>query len=774
MEKEIIQNLKVAIKSSRISALQSAIQSGQSGDLLEALESGLLLETDEECHSLFGHAIKAVKKRLPGSIEEETEFSFTKFGEMDEPEKIQRLAGITDSLAKENVQWAISCLKSEESAVVKTILIRKFSGFWGADQSSLLLAQLSEPSLSLKIAALEVMVSKLPGSLKQILPDLLQSPDPGLRFLAIRALAEIDSGEALNFIDYFLFNASPEEKPGVIQLCFYLRFSDIKPILLKFIAMETELEIVKRAALIFLINPDPETPYRLFEIIDSSQPEKKEILKKIILGVCKAIEETGLIEDHLVFMQELQVWIKKRQAEKFLRGILLNCEETETAKDLLEENSVKTRLLLPEVQEAIKKAEKWQLSEIQRNFLKLLSAVGPNEEIPADKLSLTGFSDFKDLEKIAFLRSFPESRREELLAFLPNWFKDHQTKPEILTQLIRISGRLKILEVQKSVERFLGTESHAGVLTAAIEYFRGIDPDKIFHLLGKFLQSKSIRVRALALEILQQFDPVQALATMQNLLISPHQSSQKLALSIIPYFEFGVVREHLFEFLLKCRDVKAFRDGLCFFEANPEVRNLVLLLRLEKEVTGEFQILVKNVLESNREILTEMDLLTETHLKCLKEEFTDSRKIMEEPEPKPYSFRKLKPHLPNSKRGPVVEPPFFPSWVRGWPVFGVLLIAGLLIGIMVFPGNSTQEPLKSKIIEFKAELISIEGIIERVDFEKNQIVIQTIDQGRFLVYSGRVPRNLVAEERIRAKVIPVRVNSDDLIIAELKTIEFHR
>ncbi|NLI75042.1 MAG: hypothetical protein GX442_01215 [Candidatus Riflebacteria bacterium] len=198
---------------------------------------------------------------------------------------------------------------------VQAAVLRTFRPHWPADHLDELAPLLGAGSLTVRGAALQVLIERAPRQLAQFLPRLLSAEDPRLRALAVQGLALLDLDCAIEHTEAMLLSAQPASRGFAIRNCLFLPFERVKPLLLKSLAVETFPELVEKAGVILRSNPDQETPYRLWEVIERAPPKLQDSLKAVLQGVCQSLRESGVLgTNYQSFQDRLQDWVHRRVA----------------------------------------------------------------------------------------------------------------------------------------------------------------------------------------------------------------------------------------------------------------------------------------------------------------------------------------------------------------------------------------------------------------------------------------------------------------------------
>ncbi|MFZ2959287.1 MAG: HEAT repeat domain-containing protein [Candidatus Ozemobacteraceae bacterium] len=372
---QALEELGAPVKSFRIMALEWAIHEGNGPALLQALEKRQTEESDEECLSLLSHAIYAVQRRseggkLPAKLIHAFPDTFSAASPHD---KIEILRNLQTAEKRRHAQMVPGLLAGETDPAVATALIRLFLPFWPEPGIEELLEKLDSPFLGVRIAALEGLATRAPVRLSAKLPALLQSSDPRIRAVAIQAQARISPEDALAQTAAMLSSPFPETRACGLQVCCYLPFALIKPQLHGFIAVESNLELVKRAGVLFQSNPDQETPFNLMEMADTAPPAKANLLRGFARGAAQAVAGSGIMGSKGdEFVKLVQARLGKRQGVRYVRE-LVTAAILDEPRFMICPDQAKTSVPpLEFLQEALREAETWDLPPLLLENLRVI------------------------------------------------------------------------------------------------------------------------------------------------------------------------------------------------------------------------------------------------------------------------------------------------------------------------------------------------------------------------------------------------------------------
>lgn len=668
-QQNLVNDLKAPIKSFRIFALEEAIKTGASPEVLQILHELKAEEDDGECQILINYAISAVEERLqtdagatkpaPKKIKEQQEFSQA-WNAADDNGKMQLLSQLPARLPAAIKSIGPSLLVTEKSTVIAARIIRIFCRGWPEDQFNLISEQLTSESLSLRLASLRTIVHMKPELLLEDLPVLLNSEDPQIKALAIRGLTKIDKEEALNHLQALLLSSKLTDRLAGIQNCLFLPFPMVKPVLLKYFAAENHPDLLIRAGWLLEMNPDIQVPFKLYEIAERSPAKKAELVRKILNDAVKLLEKSGILgNDFNKYTRQLQTWVNKRNALRFVQKIAQKLELEEIPQEL--DQLIRNRLKQTQIRDAMTEALTWPVSETVKGRIKAYlksckdSEVLPEKPLPAKETKPAPTADniVSEPESVKSsaaaeskktqtpvssekteLQSEPRVKMptlvgqsvQQIISILANLDREDARTglDDILKVVSNRSGsielraaalncltRLKLAGAEDEAEKLVSSNDIA-LASSALEYLGEIDPERVFPYLGKCLKVPDVHIKSVALGILKNFDFNQAVSSLNAMLSSTDPEQQRMALKCMEQFDFALIREQLTEFLEKCSNESLVEAGLCYFAANPASENVYSLYKIEQAHSGKIaeyaQTLRENCSQALKEAVVEVSL----------------------------------------------------------------------------------------------------------------------------------------------------------------------
>jgi hypothetical protein len=596
-QQNIIDNLRIPIKSFRIFALEEVIKSGGNSEILSVLEEIQATEDDLECSMLISHAINAVKSKLGASHKTEpvvigdTHDFMANWKDADENLRMHIISNLPARLPKD-IRTLGPELVEGSSPIVIARVIRTFGRNWPEDKFNIITNYLNSESLVLKLASLRTMVHLKPELLLDELPDLLASSDPEIKALAIRALVKIDKEEALNHLQALLLSPTKTERLAGIQNCLFLPFETVKPLLLKYFAAETNPELLTKAGWIIEMNPDVEVPFTLFEISERSPAKKADLVRKVLNEAVRLLNQSGILGDKFAaYTRKLQIWVSKRNALRFVRQVVTKLDSETIAPE--REQKITVTIKQPIVNEAFKEALNWPLSELVKSRLaKYLgvsyhdSAQTIQEEQKKESEPVVPEKTKQSLSQFEMLESLTPEKAAEKFDKLLLVITNKNSSSDLKIAVLQCLTRCKLSGAEDVATRMINHRDVA-VATAAVEYLGIVNPDCIFPYLGQCLKVSDVGMKSAALGILKNFDYNQAISSLRAMMYSTDNNQQKMAMECIGQFDFALIRDMLTEFLCLDYNEGLLEAGLCHFAANPSADNVYSLYKIEQAHPGK-------------------------------------------------------------------------------------------------------------------------------------------------------------------------------------------
>jgi HEAT repeat protein len=815
-QQNLINDLKAPIKSFRIFALEEAIKSGASREVLEVLEQLKIEEDDGECQVLINYAIAAVAERLAGKeekpvkkIKEQQEF-LDQWNGADESARMKLLSTLPSRLPAAIRTIGPDLLAQEKSSIVAARIVRTFCRYWPEEKFMLITSLLNSKSLSLRLASLRTIVHMKPELILEDLPGLLRSEDPQIKALAIRALAKIDKEEALKHLQALLLSASLSDRLAGIQNCPFLPFEMVKPVILKYFAVENHPELLIRAGWILEMNPDVQVPFKLYEIAERSPAKKAELVKQILNDAVKLLEKSGILGNQFgLYNKKLQAWVNKRRTLRFVKKVVarLNAETIPAELDEL----IRSNLNQPLVCEAFNEALTWPTSETVKSrisaYIKgaqqaqpveqpVQSAAKQSEPEVADssssgkekKPALKETKDQPPANKKLSLNSIPDSAKikilagltpqqaNELLSEISSLVADKNKSSELRVAALHGLTRLKMKGLEKIAEKLVNA-SDIPLATAALEYMGEIDPEAIFPYIGKCLKVPDVRMKSAALGILKNFDFNQAVSSLNAMLKSTDPGQQKMALECMDQFDFALIRDQLTEFLEKSDNETLVEAGLCQFAANPADENAYSLYKIEKAHSGNISSQARklrekcNVSLQDSQIKVAEKTAESNSESVLNEKYQQEQKRKKQSRPA-YAYRETSVEQAGSFSDNIqavgVTFKEFASARSSYIVLAILIFLGVGFYVFFVPSSGPHTGTTQGNAIVSGQYLR-EGTVTRTS--GTAIEFSSVNGEKFVFHPTRDGYRMPARNsKLRVSLVPYRRNPDGTFLARVRAM----
>ncbi len=759
--RQLIQDLDAPLRSFRLFAIETALHQGSGKELAEALARRKESEKDEECLLLLSHAIAAVLSRTPspgqpsvsmdsgptpGSTAATVDAAPSSFPDLfrgtGTQGRLALLSHIPETRCRELATLVLPLIKEESDPVVLGRLLRVFGPSANPEFIPVLSGLLSHPFLSIRMAALEILVRIAPTQLEKGLPRFLLSEEPRIRLLAIQGLCAIDPEEAVLHFDRLLMGTERRVREFALKNAFFLPSDRIKPVLVKFLSAEKDLELVEQAGILLLINPDPEIPFLLTCSSIDSPREKADLLERLSDKAVDALEASGQLGADRKTFQERLSGARQRVAEaNRLRdqafSTILGGGKAGIPSD-------RDHRAAPETQE--QKA--------------------PAVSEPPSSAEWASLSPDEQARRLALLTEHDLPKARDLLA---GFLYEKSPTPDLTAVFLRTASRLGLAFPSDRAEALLRHPDEK-VVSAALEFLGHCDPDRFFPRLGQFLNSGSQIIKLTAIKILKRFDPGEAVSRLGAMLSQRDPAQRRLTMACLMVMDFPLIREHLLGVLRSTSDPELLQMGLWLFQTNPDTGNLYHLFTLEQDLLGSFADQVKEIRVQTGRNLLEMGILTPQALKNIEDSLP--KKYSEEQArrraSKPYSVSTLHP----ADGGEAFLKPWHLAAVIG---IGFLLLVNLVTflgGSGPLPSDETDSNIGSAtpgatvaVTEHAIGMVLPEqgtGGAFRIKTEMGEVIQ--------LLTPGPLAKHLKPGARVSVEFVPVRRTRKGVLVAQPRSV----
>lgn len=766
------ENLSSPIASFRVSALGKLVSEGGDPGILPLLKERRNIESDPECLMLLEQAIACQEELSEENLPDgRPPVDLTVFPQLPATEKIRFLRGLNGNELPAVFSQAVQWLENEENSVIQALIMRTFQRKWTAEEAKWLVPFLRSPHLNTKLAAMEILIQVAPRRMIPTLPKLLLDSDPKTRSLAIQGLDQFDPQEAIRHLDWLLSHDDRRFRFCGLQNCLFLPFERTKPVLLNFLIRETDLGLLEGAGWLFEVNPDLEVPFKLWEITETAEKDKAEVLKKITNGACRAIESSGILGERFPeYLDRLKHWLNKRVANRRIQSFIARWISIPSPDEVRQE--IRQVLLSPQTEwrDALKSSLRWDIPQKVKDLIaKALTGESPGMVTEAKK----EFGEMSNEEKIRLISSLKPEQTTESLPHLQRVMNSPDSSPDLIAATIRTSLRLEIASMKADIKTCLKHKDD-GVVAAALEYLGQVDPEEVLGRIGYFLQMKNQRIKGSAIRVLKGADPLRAVASIETLLGDKSPKQHELALACMFYFDFSMVRNALEKFLRRNDafshgQAEEFRNmGFSLFQANPDQENLYSLFVLEQTLSPAGAELARSTHAQNVGVLVELGILPAgeemTRQKAWESRWKHECEKARE-KPAAYSVEVLR-----KSESEVSFPEELYHWIGRNPLVLVALFGVLTFWLVTPGGDPTQGTGKSGAV--LSSTIKIAGEVEKQFPQSGKILVRTKAGDGYVFKARNFGRKIIPKgTTCSASLTPFRRRKDGLIEAECLSLE---
>ena len=511
------------------------------------------------------------------------------------------LALMLEAVKKVDAHLVIGALREKNWPAFSSQLlpsVLKFLKKYGSFEDVAEIEQLCRhPDPRVLSSAVEALEKISPERLKDLIVPLLVNPNFGIRSRAVRLLHRWDPNEALRHFEAMLFCQVESEKQAALFHAFFFPFDQIEKFLLRFISIEKDSELIKKAGLLFMANPTGQSPARLLEVRQSCVGEKFRLIDQILKGVLTSLFQARIVkatpeqmlevlEDHYrqkrikLFIERYRLALQSEDEEVRLKSAIKLCD--------LARYNVEEAVSLVEVYLAHEKS-----STVKKKVAEYLLSCRPaaTEVEPAKEEKSEGKPPEK-LEPEKFLQNIDANNFFRVYEFACANFRD-------------LSVELQISAI-KAIEQF-GKKEHSAlpsralksdnneVLAASIDCLSKIDADAILPYLPQLIKHNSDEVREAAIKVFALFDKEQAIALVEKLMFSIKPVQRRQAVFCCGHFDFQAIA-HL---ILKALKIEADPE-------NQQQLKFLLLSNADEELFYRLYADYKNCNSSRRPVYEEI------------------------------------------------------------------------------------------------------------------------------------------------------------------------
>lgn len=416
------------------------------------------------------------------------------------------------------------------------------------------------------IAAIEALEKLNPASLKELIVPLLINSSFGIRSRAVRILYRWDPSEALRHFESMLFSENQNEKQAALFHAFFFPFKQIESLMLRYISIETDAELIKKVGLVFMANPDRQIPARLLESRQACTGEKYKLIDAILKGVLQSLYQAKIVNAEPEQMLEmLETHFREKRirlyVERYSLGLKSGDAETRLASALKLCELVRHGVEEPKelIREFLEKERDERVERQVRLFLHSGTIPSVVESQPKKLADYT-----------------PEERQRVFDAINKENYSVCVSQAFLVMSRLSQSEQLSLL---KAVERF-GTASETDVvagflqsdspelLGAAIDALSVINPEYLHPILPQLIKHRFDEVKLAAIKVFALFDKKQAISLVEQMLFSIKPIQRRNAIFCLAHFDFHSVSNILLGALKKETDTENLQQIFSIIRSN--------------------------------------------------------------------------------------------------------------------------------------------------------------------------------------------------------------
>lgn len=532
-------------------------------------------------------------------------------------------------------------------------------------------------------AAVEALERIHPESLKELIVPLLINPFPGIRSRAVRLLYRWDPQEALGHFEALLFSEDRQERESALTHAVFFPFSSIRDILLRFLGLERDPELVRQAGALLTANPSHEVAGLLVSLVETTAGPGREGFEFLLREVVQALADASLIADPPdAYLESLRQGWRKRLEEQQVRQFqaMLASPDPE-ARRTAQEGLDRLR--------ATQAAPTGGAADAPRGRPEQGQGKGGGRAETAGR----GWMDLPADQRLALLATVtPEAwavARPHLSTFLS------RASVAEKRALAAAAGRLGI-KADGEVILPLLKDPDPGVVALAVEAVGVLHPDLLVPQFPGLLQHPADEVRTAALRVYARFDRKHALEQVETMMFSGQARQRSLAILAAGAFDFVAVRDLLLKVLEVEQDAGNLDQVAVILGNHPDPALLKTVLAVARRRQGHLPAFWNALTRSLAEALATSAETADQLLVRLEKEDTAAQARSSGSFPPPYALsaiqdlrrRQAARPAPVPAAGPPLwEHPAFP-WVAG----GAGVVALVLLAVwLAWPGPTVVE-----------------------------------------------------------------------------------
>lgn len=398
-----------------------------------------------------------------------------------------------------------------------------------------LIAELKSTDPTVVCAAIDALETADPEGLKNNIVSLLLNSNVWVRSRAARAMCRWDRTEAIRYLAAMLFSKNKTERDAALNHSLFFPFNQIEAVLLKYLTVENEPDLIQKAGLVFMANPDRATASRLYEAQHATRGLRSDLINGILMGVLDSLYKAKLERDApLKQLKKIKADYDNKRIKIYINHFssLLSSEEPEIRFKAAIKLCELIRQKIADVSSLIKDFLKKEKNEEVKNKVKsYLSSFSIDIPIEEEKIE----TDTPEQRKILYSSITKDNYPQIIPPLLPEIKKYDSSEQVVILKLIEDFGSKS--ESEYAVKCLDSKDS--SVLQAAIDTLCKIDIDILQPYLPDLIKNESDSVKASAINAYALSDKTQALCILDRMMNSVKVSQRKNALFCLENLDFA-------------------------------------------------------------------------------------------------------------------------------------------------------------------------------------------------------------------------------------------
>jgi len=525
---------------------------------------------------------------------------------------------------------------------------------------------------------------------------------------------------------------------------FFFPFRDIESLMLRFLSIEDNLDLIQKAGLVFMANPDRNIPARLLEVRQACTGQKQKKIDGILRGVLESLFKAGIVNAEPARMLEL---LENHYREKRIRqaveryGIALKSGEPELKLKAAEKLCELARHDISEARELLAQyLARESDADLKAKIFKLFRSpvkepvlqssepepVAPPEKQqtlaePEKKIQIVekSLADLSEPERIQYLDSISIDSYSGLVSQLKKDFTRLPVSEQILA--VKTIERFGSSSESDLVLRFLQSDDQE-LLSASIECLSEINPEALHPFLPQLIKHRFDEVRLAAIKVFAMFDKKQAISLLEKMLFSIKPVQRRNAIFCLASFDFHSISQLFIAALKNESDPENIQQISSILRSNADEEIFYRIFSDRKDCKPGQKEFYDELVAVLAESLTENEGSKTALINKAEEKLSQESRIKSERAA--YQLEKIQKIRRDASNNTVFDASLIRFTIVAYSVGAV--ITALIWFLFLAPGNSPasvkKDPGKS-VKTIKTNSITINGKIREVDAAGRKIVI---------------------------------------------------